>query len=142
MRVFAEFQGSSNPLKLSVAADMVGYVWSGVAHRALAGTLASKSVWDATAASRKAGLLNSVLKKIKPPELTHPDEVSQWAVDSMKRFLDIGLNKKMDEKTLLRVILLEAFLLAIETTRLDEAEVAELIDGSMADAKNSVDIST
>jgi hypothetical protein len=121
---------------------MVGYVWSGVAHRALARTLASKSVWDATAASRKAGLLNSVLKKIKPPELTLPDEVSQWAVDYIKRFLDKCLNKKMEEKTLLRVILLEAFLLAIETTRLDEAEVAELSDRSMADAKNSVNIST
>jgi len=142
MRVFAEFQGSSKPLKLGVAADMVGHVWSGVAHRALADTLACKSVWDATAESRKAGLLNSALKKIKPPEITYPDKAGQWAADSMKRFMDKFLNKKMDEEALLRVILSEAFLLAIETMKLDEEELAELINRSMVDAKNSVKVST
>ena len=62
MRVFAEFHGSKKPLKLSVAADIVGHVWSGVAHRALADTLACKSVWDATADARKSGLIQSLVK--------------------------------------------------------------------------------
>jgi hypothetical protein len=44
----------------------------------------------------------------------------------------------MDEEALLRVILSEAFLLAIETMKLDEEELAELIDRSMVDAKNSI----
>jgi len=60
----------------------------------------------------------------------------------MKRFMDKFLNKKMDEEALLRVILSEAFLLAIETMKLDEEELAELINRSMVDAKNSVKVST
>ena len=56
----------------------------------------------------------------------------------MKRFMDKFLNKKMDEEALLRVILSEAFLLAIETMKLDEEELAELIDRSLVDAKNSI----
>ena len=56
----------------------------------------------------------------------------------MKRFMDKFLNKKMDEEALLRVILSEAFLLAIETTKLDKEELAELIDRSLVDAKNSI----
>ena len=56
----------------------------------------------------------------------------------MKRFMDKFLNKKMDEEALLRVILSEAFLLAIETMKLDEEELAELINRSMVDAKNLI----
>jgi len=56
----------------------------------------------------------------------------------MKRFMDKFLNKKIDEEALLRVILSEAFLLAIETMKLDEEELAALIDSSMVDAKNLI----
>jgi hypothetical protein len=56
--------------------------------------------------------------------------------------MDKFLNKKMDEEALLRVILSEAFLLAIEITKLDDEELAELINRSMVDAKNSVNVST
>lgn len=50
---FAKLRGEINPRfgdyrwhKLTVAADHVGYDWEGVAHRALADTLATRAVWS------------------------------------------------------------------------------------------------
>ena len=44
MRGFAKILGE-RPSKLAVAAAHVGHVWTGESHRALADTLACRSVW-------------------------------------------------------------------------------------------------
>jgi TonB family protein len=46
MNEYKRKTGSSKKCKLSVAAENVGHVWSGEAHRALADTFACKSVWE------------------------------------------------------------------------------------------------
>lgn len=46
MKKYKERIGPSHPAGLADAADHVGHVWSGPAHRALADTLACKSVWE------------------------------------------------------------------------------------------------
>lgn len=46
MREFTQRIGRTRWVKLTEAADHVGHVWTGTAHRALADTLATRSVWN------------------------------------------------------------------------------------------------
>lgn len=146
MRVFAEYRGEKKALKLSEAAKIVGHEWSGNAHRALADTLACKSVWEATLKARKAGKLASAKKAPRPPKIIYEDELDQWAADSMRRLIRKFLAKKMSKATLLEVLVSEGALMGLTDSSMTRKEmdsiVKEAIDRSTAIAESSGDQAT
>lgn len=138
MRTFAEFKKSKKPFSLSNAAKIVGHQWQSAAHRALADTQATKSVWDATREAREAGELSSARPPEASIELEYSDEVEEWAAISFRRLIKKFEKEEIKKTELLNVFVSEILFSAHFSDDLSFEEMEKVITKSQKRVKSTL----